>query len=272
MSWQTRLDLARRGWHTELRFSRDGIKPSTDSTFACGIWARRHYWNGWIANICLHAHDIFDCAADDAAQRTAAVIENLAEVCTRAEAEYPDQIPCQTVGRDDQGRIKLAVSEWEMRHVDHHRPKLYPTEAISPALDICAPGDGHIDHLLAALSQGLEVEDSINSYFGHARFARDCKNRQWGYRLRISKRRAADGTRITYRPQVFTCESLHETHAASLVEGASAGMNRLFARYAAGGDMQGATPNGLPPSMTTLAEYRAAQEAEKAARNRDDDI
>lgn len=271
MSWQTRIDLARRGWHTEMRFSRDGIGPANDTTFSCGVWARRHYWNGWIADICLHAHAIFDCAQPDAAERAAAVIEDVAEVCTRAETDYPDQIVCQTLGRDAEGRIKIAVNDWEMKQVDRNRPKLYPTEAIPPALDICAPGEGHIEQMLAALQDGLEIEDSINSYFGHARFARDCKDRQWGYRLRIAKRRAADGARITYRPQVFTSESLHETLAASLIEGARFGMTRLFNRYATGGDLAGTTANGLPPSATTLAEYRQAQEAAKSAAYADDE-
>lgn len=254
--WRDRVALARAGWATEIRLSADGIRSKPEGVFACGFWARSSYWKGWISDIRIHDHAILDLRQKGAAAQVAALAANVREACERASRDFPDAIPCLVPGKDENGRLRLVENDWEMRQIDARQRAFFPTENIPEGLEeeSCATAGSHLDHLIEAALGGFHVEDDINPYFGRNRYARDCKNRDWGYRLRLAMRNA-NGVQIAFRPRPFTVQSLHEAHACGMIKTAQRSTAELFASYAPGGDLEGRTPNGLPPGEQTIEEW-----------------
>lgn len=265
-AWTDRVALARSAWSTEIRLDRTGFTPRTPTSVSAGVWARTHYWNGWITDICLHDHLILDLADDDAHAQLTALVGNVREVCERAARDFPDQIPCLGDGNDAQGRLKLAVNSWEMRDIAHRPDGFYPTEAIAPGVESqkLPATEDHLARLATAAAAGLHVEDSINPHFGPARYARDCKDRNWGYRLRLAKKQIGE-VPVAFRPRALTLESLHEQMICQTITAMHFAVDDLFAAYAPGGAHAGKTCNGLPPGEKTRQEYLEEQEARQAA-------
>jgi ribonuclease BN (tRNA processing enzyme) len=103
--------------------------------------------------------------------------------------------------------------------------------------------------LIRAGQAGLHVEDAMNTYHGYPRFARECKDRDWGYRLRLAQRQLGD-IKIAFSPTTFCVESLHEDHIYGLIDGATSATQALFARFAANGDASSQAQTGLPPGFS----------------------
>lgn len=261
--WEVRVGLARRGWQTELRLTRTGLVRSDQDRVAAGCWARRMHWAGGIAEVCLHEHAIFDPGAPDAASRLRDLIDRVDRLCARAEREFPDTVPCQLMERGEDGLLRLAVNTFQTKHLVTQNRDLAPSETIPPGVE--AGPDAHLFALLIAARDGLEAEDSLNPHFGRSRYARDCENRDWGYRLRLAVREA-NGVKVAFRPQEFTTRLLAPRAVSGLIGGSKAALTDLFRAYGPEGELAEMTPNGLPPGFETLAELIAARKAEEAAR------
>ena len=258
-AWELRLDLAIRGWHTELRMTRMGVGNCDPNITSFGVWATRKYWQGRHADICLHDHDTVDLNAKDAIQKMMRCLENVHEACLRAAIDFPDEIPCLK-DRNADGSLGLVVNTWEMQHARAPCDDLIPTEHLPD--DAKGHGDGncHMVALRAAAVAGLHVEDSLNPYFGRSRYAGDCKDRDWGYKLRLAIRKIDDVT-VTFRPHEFTTHLLHESAITSLITSSSSAILVLFRDFAPGGCRDGMTSNGLPPGFQLLQEFIAERDA-----------
>jgi hypothetical protein len=261
--WKVRVGLARRGWQTELRLTRSGLGLSDQDRVAAGCWARTMHWAGGISEVCLHEHAIFDPASPEAPGRLLGLIDRLDRICAKAERDFPDTVPCQLSERGEDGLLRLAVNTFQTGHLITQNRDLTPSEAIPDRVE--TGPDTHLLSLLRAARDGLDVEDSINPYFGHSRFARDCKDREWGYKLRLAVRRS-NGVKVLYRPQEFTTRLLAPSVVAGLIDGSGSGLISLFSTYGAEGVLHGSTPNGMPPGFETLTEAVVARREAEAAR------
>lgn len=262
--WEIRVGLARRGWQTELRLTRTGLARTDQDRVSAGCWARRMHWAGGIAEVCLHEHAIFDPVAPDAASRLRDLIDRVDRLCAKAEREFPDTVPCQLMERGEDGLLRLAVNTFQTGHLTPQNRDLTPSEAIPPGVE--TGPDAHLFALLIAARDGLEAEDSVNPHFGRSRYARDCENRDWGYKLRLAIREA-NGVKVAFRPQEFTTRLLAPRAVSGLIGGSKAALTDLFRAYGPEGELAGMTPNGLPPGFETLQELIAARKAEEAARS-----
>ena len=261
--WEVRVGLARRGWQTELRLTRTGLTRTDKDRVAAGLWARTMHWAGGIAEVCLHEHAIFDPASPKAPARLIDLIRRVDRLCAKAEREFPDTVPCQMTERDEDGLLRLAENEMLTRHLTDQKRDLTPSENIPEGMG--AGLDAHVMALLSAARDGLHVEDSINPYFGPSRYARDCENRNWGYRLRVAVRES-DGVKVSFRPQEFTTRLLAPRAIVGLISGSRTSLLDLFRLYGSDGPLDGVTRNGLPPGFETLKEAIAARDKEMAAR------
>jgi hypothetical protein len=221
------------------------------------------HWGGGIAEVCLHEHAIFDPASRDAPVRLRKVIDRVDRLCAKAERDFPDTVPCQLMERGEDGLLVLSVNTFQTGHLIPQKRDLHPSEAIPPGVE--TGPDAHLLALLIAARGGLEAEDSLNPHFGRSRYARDCENRDWGYKLRLAVREA-NGVKVSYRPQEFTTRLLAPRAISGLIGGSKAVLSDLFRAYGPEGDLAGVTSNWLPPGFETLAEMIAARKAEEAAR------
>lgn len=250
--WSQRMSLARQGWSTEVRLSRIGVASSApDTVVAIGVWARRWFWHGWITDVCLHDQAVVDLAQRDGARHAARLVENVSEACGRAEAQYLEAIPCQLAHKDAEGRLVLTESIGDTLRCHGSQRGHFPTEAIPPGIE--EGEDRHLEALIHAALRGLHVEDSLNPHFGRTRYMHDCKDRDWGYRVRLAVRRSA-GVKVSFRPIESTTRLLAPSAAVGLTDGAQDSMLDLFDSYAPEGEMHGRTGNGLPPGFETLQE------------------
>lgn len=259
--WATRVQLARRGWMTELRATRSGIGKASDTTYAFGIWARRFHWSGWIADVCLHAHAIVDINTESPEAEIASMCDVLLDGCDRAERDYVDQIPCQT--GVPKGGIQLAANRFELSCIIDQRRNVFPSEAIPEGVGDhveTAPDQQLIPTILSALHAGYFYEDSITYLDGPPRMARDCSDRKWGYRLRLVKRYSLmDGepVKLSFQPFKFNSDNLHQGIATQLINASVTSLDALFALYAPGGSAYTPGGNGLPPGQNSLEEALA---------------
>ena len=260
--WEIRVGLARRGWQTELRLTRTGLARSDQDRVSAGCWARTWHWAGGIAEVCLHEHAIFDPASPEAPARLGQLIGRVDRLCAKAERDFPEAVPCQLMERGEDGLLLLAENDFQTRHLRDQRRDLFPSENILDGVE--AGPDAHLFALRVGAQDRLEVEDSLNPYFGRTRFARDCENRDWGYKLRLAVREFG-GEKVSYRPQEFTTRLLAPRAVSGLIGGSKASLLDLFRSYGPEGELAGATPNGLPPGFETLAEMMAMRRAEGAA-------
>jgi hypothetical protein len=225
------------------------------------------HWAGGIAEVCLHEHAIFDPASPEASVRLGDLIRRLDRLCLKAELDFPDSVPCQLMERGEDGLLRLAVNTFQTTHLLGQIRTLTPSEAIPPGVE--AGPDAHLQALLIAAREGMEAEDSVNPHFGRSRYVRDCENRDWGYKLRLTVREV-DGVRVCYQPQEFTTRLLAPRAISGLIGSSKTTLGDLFRSYGAQGELAGQTPNGLPPGFETLHEMIAARKAQEAERLSDD--
>jgi len=155
-------------------------------------------------------------------------------------------------------RIEPSENKFQTQHLLTQDRNLTPSEAIPPGVE--AGPDAHLLALLIAARDGLEAEDSVNPHFGRSRYARDCENREWGFKLRLAVREAA-GVKVSYRPQEFTTRLLSPGIVSALISGSKASLADLLRAYGPEGNLAGETSNGLPPGFETLEEMIANREA-----------
>ncbi|MFZ3584272.1 hypothetical protein ACOI1H_19220 [Loktanella sp. DJP18] len=244
-AWSDRIALTRAGWRTEMRFTRNGIASENPHNRACGVWASRSDWHGVIADVYLHHHAILDLDDPDIHQKLTQLWSELRALCVRAVHTFEKDVPCIII---KDGTLDLAVNRYASDLSAEDTRDVFPTEDLPVHLEYAVIWDGN-DHLAAlvdAARAGLHVEDSLNPWFGRSRMIRDCKDRTWGYRLRLTQRDSGD-VKVVFKPVTFSVETLHEDCLRALVVASHASINRLFARFAAGGADDGTTDNALPP-------------------------
>ena len=265
--WELRVGLARRGWQTEFRLTRSGLTWSGQDRVSAGFWARRMLWASGIAEVCLHEHTVLDPTSPEAASRLLDLIDRVGRLCAKAEREFPETVPCQLMERGPDGLLQLAENAFQTRHLRDQPRDLIPSENIPDRVEMGL--DAHLFALLIASQDGLEVEDFLNPHFGRSRYARDCQDRDWGYKLRLAVREAG-GVKVSFRPQEFTTRLLAPRAVFGLIDGAKAALSDLFRAYGPEGELAGTTPKGLPPGFETLAGMIAMRRADEARQARAD--
>lgn len=266
-TWLRRLELAQDGWTTHLQFSETGV---TSGMHAFGCWAKTWHWHGRVAEVCLHDHAIGVLDDPEFLERSARAVSRVHEACFRAKSEYPQSVP--HIGeRLDDGRLGLYESKHATDQLRPPEDRFRPTESLPEDMSGYAEleGDLHLSSLKDAALSGLHVEDRLNHYFGRARYASDCQSREWGYLTRICPRKVGD-LRVKFAPQEASTRILHESVVSAHVRSTAKSMLDLFATFAPGGARHDPETNGLPSGFSTLDEYRAEQEARKAALHNDE--
>lgn len=268
--WQTRLALARLGIHTDSRLSTTGIRNESGFERAYGLWAKSWYWQGWISEVSFHDHAIIDLRdRADCHRQIERCHHRVLEVVERGLREFPDSIPCLSHQKRDDGMLGLVESSWAMQNLEGRERDNYPTELLPEGLEEAElpprpRQEGYIEAQLVNADLGLHVEDQLNTYTGRARYARDCKDRNWHYVQRVAVRKSADHS-VKFQPTEFTSLLLTESEVTEFSKTTGAMMANLFASYAPGGSRHGLTEYNLPPGFATLDEYRAEQESRRCA-------
>jgi hypothetical protein len=253
--WTDRIALARKGWLTEIGINRNGIASSNATSVACGYWARTQYWTGFLTDICIHDHVIVDLAVDGAYDKIASMTQSVSETIARAEQEFTQTIPCVNGKRDSHGNLQLFENVHETQYAQSRPRTYFPTEDIPLNIEDTAITNGpdHLDRLISAARAKIWTIDNINPHFGFARYAKDCQDRRWGYRLRMAKRLSGD-TKVSFKPKEMTVESLNEQLISPMIGSFHTAIDASFELYAPGGLRHGHTSNGLPPGDQTLAD------------------
>ncbi len=259
--WADRLELARAGWKTDIHISRHGVGKKREGCLSCGVWAKTNYWHGRITDICIHDHGIFEPNHQDIAVGLSKLIANVKEACIRAVDEFPDSVPCVSVPlyRED-GSIRLVESGLETSHFKKGHAEHFPTEAIPEGMESGAytVAGGHLEAMATAALKDCHVEDSLNPYFGRHRYMYDCKDRDWGYKLRIAPLEF-DGTKISFKPFEYSTTYLQEGAITKMISTSAHELRMDLFNYGKNGIHQRRS-NGLPPGMITLEEYRQKEE------------
>lgn len=265
-TWECRVALARMGIHTDARITTSGIRNESGHQRAYGLWGKTWHWNGWISEVCLHDHAIIDLRDEaECMEKIARVHERVLEAFERGLRDYPDCIPCLSLEKREDGWLGLIRSSWETdRSCDRPREH-YPTENIPAGAEIPEDGEVLVRAQLENARKGLDVEDYLNTFTGRARYASDCKDRDWQFATRLAVREQ-DGVRVTYRPREVSINMLSEAMAADLAKNTGGALLQLFSDYGNDGRHAGKTSNGLPPGFTTLDEYWAEQDRRTADR------
>lgn len=273
-TWQTRIALARLGFHTDSRLTTSGIRNESGHQRAYGLWAKSWYWQGWISEITIHDHAIIDLRdEEDCLRQISRCHHRVQEAIERGLREFPDSIPCLSHEKREDGMLGLIESSWAMENSKGRSRAFYPTELIPQGIENSAgisTAEDLVRAQLANARMGLDVEDRLNTYTARSRYTHDCKDRDWHFVQRIAVRKSA-GQTVTYRPKEFTCSLLSETCVSMLARSTGQMMVKLFESYAPGGPLHGETENALPPGFMTLDAFRAERELEKAARGQSDD-
>lgn len=252
---------------TDLRIEQPSLaKPDS---FSVGLWAKTSFWGGGIADVCLHTHGKFDGSAsrDDRIDLINRMTARLHETCDRARLTFPNSVPCQGLGRDEQGGIPLLENAGETGRLLESPRDIHPTEDLPEDLSAILDGDapGLAGALVDAARDGTAVEDRLDPYFGPSRMLRDCQDRKWGYRLFLVPREFR-GERIEYNRQELASRQLSEDFLCDLTRSSSASLIRMLEAHAPGGARHDPDGNGLPPGFRTVKEGIAAREAENQAR------
>lgn len=243
--WQDRLRMMVQGWSTDVRIDRSGF--SDPDIFGIGIWAKTWKWADRVAEVTLHAHGRVRLGEDPAPvlERTTA---RLLEGCLRARRDFPDSVPCQAMGLDDEGRLNLGTAERETDIAFR-----YPSRPFVPDLIHADPGAPESGAYAAALGNcaahpDISYQDHLNPY-AVRRMVRDEAPAEWQFEVRHAMRRFGGQIVKTrsFRNNGFATRTIDEETAAGLVSLSSASLARLFEAYGPGGSRHGATENGLPP-------------------------
>jgi hypothetical protein len=259
-AWTNVISLAKRNWKIDLRLTQNGVMDPMRRAF--GIWAKAHYWQGRVADVCLHAHRIIPAdpkLEGEALSGMRHAISRLMEVCARAEAQYTEGFPCQTGRSLPDGSIELAPDSWADRHWTSGRMDFFPECTIPDEPSRFASPDK--DRLLATvlgLSRDHHVEVGLDPWAGSPAIHQ--MKRTWQVTARLS-RFAHEGERLSFNPVRFRSEMLFEDVAADLLQVAATGIDRA---------LRNAAPE-MPPGFRTLAQYRREEEARKAAMTVDED-
>lgn len=154
--WEQRMDLAIRGWSTDVRIGTLGMASSPPSEIGFSIWAKRWHWAGGVSEICLHAHTDFNLDIGNGRSRIEACVAKLHDGCLRAVADFPDSVPYQMSGMGT-GRIELGFNESGTKQWDRNR-NVHPTEKLLGDASLYAGQDDHVDQLVETGMQRMHIE------------------------------------------------------------------------------------------------------------------
>ena len=233
-AWECRIALARLGFSTETRYVKDGYS---------GIWAKSWYWKGWISDVGIH--ETFSLKGDVAQQINRAVHAHrrILEAVLRASLEYPDTVPCMS-HKDVDGWIGLTTNSWETENCTgpEKERRFYPTQKIPKGIETSKRGEALIAAQLANVRRGFYAEDKLNTHTGSFRYIQDCKDLEWAFHVRLSKRRHG-GRSVKFNTQKYSSPIAPEAFCADFAQNCGVSLNRLF---------RGCGASELPPGFEWL--------------------
>lgn len=263
-TWTQRLTLAQQGWHTEARLTRSGVGSSDPHVRSFRMWAKRMHWFGWISDITLHEGCIVSIEdPEQALQEMTHAATRVFDVCQLARREFSHTIPVLKHPISPDAPIGLVESEWAMQHVGEKDDKFIPSEDLPDDVSHYAALTDQtlLQGMILASKAGFYMEDRIDTYFGHARYASDCKDRAWGWRTRLAYD-DANKTDMAFQPREITSDDLDEQLCTSLLSAASRSMVSMRQRYTSGRS-QNCTKNGFPSGFLTMDEFSQNNRARK---------
>ena len=251
-AWLQRIALAKLGWRTEIMIDKMGVASDDPMDVRFGIWARRNHWGHALSDVCLHDTVCINLEDDTHGDLARHAIDTVHTGCMTAMSLYTDTVPCQMPGKVD-GKLTFAEHRAETDYIRNFVGSVQPTERL---LDDLRAYDGDQDFIAAVCDvarDGFKIMDSLDHHFGHSRMARDCANRDWGYRIRLAPQ-LHRGAAVSHNPVESTTRMLHETAVVNLARGAGHSLRAYFDRFADG------MPPGYRSREDALAEQRVKTE------------
>lgn len=189
--WEKRVHLAHERFNTRLEINGHGWGTGR---IGIGFWARTWCWGDMISDVCFHGHQIVEEPrhASHMEQAIVKACDKVYEVALRAREEFQDRVPCQFMGLDELGRIRVVFDEHNHRSADkHRREKGYDRSSFSPIVESNMPkaegGETYQKNLISALSGNemsdtlrFEWRDDLNSY-AEPVYIRDVRPSVWQY-------------------------------------------------------------------------------------------
>jgi len=185
------------------------------------------------------------------------------DACQLAHKDFSETVPVMKHPIADNDPIGLTVNSWAVDHLGEKREDFVPTEDLPDQISSYAStgSDTVVSAMLDTARDGFSVDDSMDTYFGRARYASDCKNRPWGWRLRLAYD-DLNKTEMAYQPREISSNELDEALCAGLLTTMSQKMTAMRTSYA-NGDRQGSTENTFPTGFLTMAEFENNRRAFK---------
>lgn len=247
--WRDRVQLAARGWNTDLR-----VEVERKGSCRIGLWAKSWFWRGQVAEVSIHAHDVSP-PGDDAIGLQARLDKLSSRVCEaidRAAIEIGDAVPCVTGVLPD-GRIQLGRHALETRGIARGSQVDPPVQAIRFSTD--GPESGAYRSALADIiaSRTFDWRDALNNH-AEPRVIRDPAPREWQFVCQ-PQLRWIDGARVRaahYRHTEFSTRLVDESVAARLTGMAAAALRDLLADHAPHGLRHDPDLDGLPPGFSRV--------------------
>lgn len=265
-TWAMRIDLAKRGWHTEFHISRTGIGSTTETHRSISVRAKTNYWHKQMADVHFHLHHIGDIMSDEFQDASISLFAKLYEGCLRAWEEMPDEYPVQKYPSTNPDSMEFVHSEYNA-NLWFKKGKIYnPSENIPESSLHYSSGNNEVlKCIIEAARKNYHVESIINSYFGRKRYVADCENRDWGHNLRLMPRGriGKDGSEIAFNPIKYPMMILDETIIANDIMNRLESIEQSLENYAPGGQHHGKTINNLPPGYQTIKEWKFEEEKKK---------
>lgn len=242
-----RIALAKLGWHTHVRIDKMGIRSSDPMDVRFGVTAKRNHWGHALSDVSFHdgvCINLSNAAHKDLAKQA---IDTVYEGCIRAMNLWKDAVPCQT-GKID-GKLVLAENKGETDYMRNFVGAVHPTENFWDDMGAYDGDRNFVEALCEIASDGLYVEDGLDHYFGRSRMARDCENRDWGYRFRTLPL-IHNGEPVSFQPVETTTRLLSEVAVVAHARTSALSLRQYF--EAAGPEM----PAGFRSRANALAEQR----------------
>ena len=240
--WATRAALAADRFSTRFEVRSHGWG---DGRVGVGFWAKTWHWGDLINETCFHEHVLIadHTSAECVAETFAKAVASVAEVVRRAQAEFPDRVPCQILGRTEDGRLLIAFAEHSDEMARQHRAKTgYDRSAFPPNLPGNLPvpegGVGYLSAISALAVRGQGDGDLLFDWcdcltpYAEPRYARDPRPEVWQYEA-SPRIRSFRGARVSAVGQHNLTVNRVRPDGAAAAETAEGMIADVAARFAA---------------------------------------
>lgn len=246
-AWLQRISLAKLGWRTEIMIDKMGVASDDPMDVRFGIWARRGHWGHALSDVCLHDTVCINLEDDTHRDLAEHAVDTVHLGCMTAMSLYPDTVPCQMPGKVD-GKLTFAEHGAETDYMRKFVGLVQPTEKLVDDLRAYDGNHDFIDAVCDVARNGFKFMDSLDHHFGHSRMARDCADRDWGYRVRLAPH-VHHGVAVSHNPIESTTRMLHETAVVNLARASAQSLRAYFDGFY----------HGMPPGFRSREEALADQ-------------